>query len=247
MASRDPYYDYNSQAQQYNDPYSNQYQQPQYPPQQPYPPYPPQQPYPQQPYPQYPPPQKKSNVVLIVVIILIVVFVILPVIFAGILYVWVSDFETGGDGGSVKISSLKTEKQYAFVITISSVSGGTLNLDEAEFQITDDDGLLKYRLNINDANPASIRSGESIIYPMTAGFIAVTDGSGGSLDGYDSLSDYINCTIAYIDQNDDERVSADDSIWIYMDNNNDGIEDVKNKYSFKIINDYDEVVHSKQL
>jgi hypothetical protein len=82
---------------------------------------------------------------------------------------------------------------------------------------------------------------------MTAGTVAVTDPTGGALDSAVSLSDYTNCTIAYIDQNDDEKVSADDSMWIYMDNNNDGTDDVENKYTFKIVDGNDETVHSKQL
>jgi flagellin-like protein len=180
-------------------------------------------------------------------VIAVILMVAITVVLAGVLYVWVSQFSTGSGGGSVKISSLKTEKQTAFLITISSVSGGTLNLDEAEFQITDEDGTLQYRLNINDANPATVSSGQSIIYPMTAGTVAVTDPTGGALDSAVSLSDYTNCTIAYIDQNDDEKVSADDSMWIYMDNNNDGTDDVENKYTFKIVDGNDETVHSKQL
>ena len=180
-------------------------------------------------------------------VIAVILMVAITVVLAGVLYVWVSQFSTGSGGGAVKISSIKTEKQTAYVITISSVSGGTLNLDEAEFQITDEDGALQYRLNINDANPTSVTKGESKIYPMTDGTVAVTDSAGGLLDETDSLSDYTNCTIAYIDQNDDEKVSADDSIWIYMDNDNDDIDDVENKYTFKIVDGNDEIVHSKQL
>ena len=82
---------------------------------------------------------------------------------------------------------------------------------------------------------------------MTAGSVAVTDAAGGVLDGYDGLSDYTNCTIAYIDQNDDEKMSVDDCIWIYKDNNNDSIDDVQNKYTFKIVDGNDETVHIKQL
>ena len=180
-------------------------------------------------------------------VIAVILMVAITVVLAGVLYVWVSQFSTGGGGGAVKISSLKTEKNVAFVITISSVSGGTLNLDDAEFQITDEDGRLKYQLDTSDANPASVTSGQSVIYPMTAGSVAVTDATGGVLDGNDGLSDYTNCTMAYIDQNNDEKVSADDSIWIYMDNNNDGTDDVENKYTFKIVDGNDETVHSKQL
>ena len=167
---------------------------------------------------------------------------------------WSKSIYTSIDANNIKLdivqakfSALATEKSYGYVITISSTSGPYLLISEAEFRIIDKNGLLLYKLTISDANPAKVASGESIIYPIPSGAMAVTDSSGGALDGSDSLSDYTNCTLAYIDQNDDKKVSPDDSIWIYKDNDNDGIDEIGSKCVIKILDKYSNIVLTKTL
>jgi hypothetical protein len=207
-------------------------------------------PYPQYPY--YPPPQHRqsSSLPVIIAIIIIIFIVIATIVIAGILYsisTYDEDWYDDEYYNTPEISALLTEKSNAFVITIANVRGGYLWLYDAIFEISDENDVLQYRLGLDDSNPISIYSGESVIYPMTRFTNPVTDGSGGDLDGNDPLGEYANCTIAYIDQNGDEEVSADDSIWIYKDNNNDGIDDVKPRYNFFVLDWNHEWVLRKTL
>ena len=78
------------EAASYHPSYHPQYPPPQYPP--PYGlPYPP--PYPG--YPPYPPPPKKdsSKLVIIIVVVILIIVVVIPLVLAGILYVWVSGLD----------------------------------------------------------------------------------------------------------------------------------------------------------
>ena len=179
-------------------------------------------------------------------VIAVILMVAITVVLAGVLYVWVSGFGQTGGGGTIKISGTHTEKTAAYVVTISSVSGGTLNLEDAKFEMADPSGILEYRALTANANPAVFDKGQSQVYAIPSGSSAVTNGTVSVLPAHD-LEDYVDCYVAYIDQNKDGKVSSDDSIWIYKDYNDDGTNEIASRYTFKILDGNNEMVMKKQL
>ncbi|MCK5559718.1 MAG: hypothetical protein KAJ51_03960 [Thermoplasmata archaeon] len=214
---------------------------------------PPYQGYPQYPYypPPYPPqgPESDKNIKLIVVIVvvIIIIFVVLPVV-AGVLYVWSSGFSETGSGGMVKITGINVEGNSAFIITIASVYGGDLNLEDARFQISDDNDVRILSAQTGSANPTSISKGQSTIFPIPSGSTAVQDSTTGSMvTGNSDLNDYTDCYIAYVDEFSNGKLDSGDSIWIYKDWTSDGTQDIQSRYTFKILDADHEMVLKKQL
>lgn len=193
-----------------------------------------------QPY--YPPPKKGPNKIILIVVI----SVILLLIFGGLGYVlWLGSFE-GSGGGSLKVTSYSTEKSTAWVVTISSMTGGTLNLDKARFEIQDEDGYIEHSTWIGKANPSYILKSSNTIYPIPSGSNKVDDGKIPVIDTT-NLLDYQNCTMAIVDTESDGKLNTGDSIWIYKDINNDDIPDTFEGSNFVIKDGSGEVIHRKQL
>ena len=179
-------------------------------------------------------------------VIAVILMVAITVVLAGVLYVWVSGFGQTGGGGTIKISGTHTEKTKAYVVTISSVSGGTLNLEDAKFEMADPDGILEFKAQTANANPAVFSKGQSEVYAIPSGASAVSNATG-TVTGNSDLEDYLNCYVAYIDQNKDGKVSSDDSIWIYKDYDADSTNEITSRYTFKILDGNNEMVMKKQL
>lgn len=247
-------YNHNDQNYSQQDPYSysdsHQYYYQDQPPQPSPPPY---QGHPQYPYyaPPYPPQRPESDknvkVIIIIVIVIIIIFVVLPII-AGVLYVWSSGFSDEGGEGSILISATKAEQTSAYKITIVSVSRGVLNLDDARFQLTDDNDVRILSAQTGNAYPTSITKGQSTIYPIPSGSAAVWDIiSGNVVTGDSELNDYTDCYIAYVDEFSNGKLDSGDSIWIYKDWTRDGTQDVQSGYMFKILNADYEMILKKQL
>jgi len=211
-----------------------------------YPPYPSppplsyNQPYYQQ-YPQYyqPPPKQSDSKIIFIIIIVVVLFFVAPIIIAGIMWAMLSNI--GPEEHSyISIASTKKESGEYYTITISSVSGGDLNLNEVQFKMIDDGGALEYSLWITDSDPDVMNTGDSNIYPLTKYSMGVTDKS----TGYDvnilsEFNDYENCYIAYVDQDRDYLVSSGDKLYIFKDYNNNGSDDIGSKYMLRIMDGKD--------
>jgi hypothetical protein len=179
--------------------------------------------------------------------VIIIIFVVLPII-AGVLYVWSSGFSDEGGEGSILISATKVEQTSAYKITIVSVSRGVLNLDDARFQLTDDNDVRILSAQTGNAYPTSITKGQSTIYPIPSGSAAVWDIiSGNVVTGDSELNDYTDCYIAYVDEFSNGKLDSGDSIWIYKDWTRDGTQDVQSGYMFKILNADYEMILKKQL
>ena len=193
-----------------------------------------------QPY--YPPPKKELNKIIIIVVISIIMLLV----FGGLGYVlWLGSFESSG-GGSLKISSYSTEKSSAWVVTISSITGGTANLDEVRFEIEDESGYIKHSTWIGKANPSYVLKSGNTIYPIPSGSNKVDDGKIPVIDTT-NLLDYQNCTMAIVDTESDGKLNMGDSIWIYKDIDNDDIQDIFDGSNLVIKDSYGEVIHRKQL
>jgi hypothetical protein len=157
--------------------------------------------------------------------VIIIIFVVLPIV-AGVLYVWTSGFSDEGGGGTVKITCTNVEGNYAFIITIASVYGGDLDLEDARFEISDD----------NDVRILSAQTGS--VRESTTGNIVTGDSE---------LNDYTDCYLAYVDEFSNGKSDSGDSIWIYKDWTRDGTQDVYSRYTFKILDENGEMVLKKQL
>jgi hypothetical protein len=193
-----------------------------------------------QPY--YPPPKKGLNKMIII----IVVTVVMILIFGGLgVVIWLGSFE-GSGSGSLKVSSYKTENSNAWVITISSMTGGTLNIDEIRFELEDESGYIELSTWIGNANPSYILKSSNTIYPIPSGSNKVDDGKIPVIDKT-NLLDYQNCTMAIVDAESDGRLNTGDSIWIYKDIDNDAIPDTFEGSNFLIKDSFGEMIHRKRL
>jgi hypothetical protein len=229
---------------------------PQYPfsfPQHPqYPAQAPQQPYTYTPgsiYPQYPPPQpeKSKKSIITIIIVVVIIIVIIPLIGWYLLFTWVSGLEGSGTI-SVSIAGSVTDKMNSWKIEIIRVRSGTLSLEDAKFEIVDENGLLIFKRRISNANPASIVNVGETIYPMPSELSPVKDSNTNeTVTGDTAITTYEYCCFAYVDANNDHKVSVGDSIWVYKDYDADGKNDIFPKYSFNILDYDDNLVMKKEF
>ncbi len=191
--------------------------------------------------------------IIIVIVVVVILIIALPTI-AGLLYVWGSG--TGGisgdgvvsGGSTVMIAAIKTEKSTAYVVTISSVSNGDLNLEDTRMELTNDEGLRIFSVHTDSADPPSLTYGQTTIYPIPSGSGAVKEyATDYRVTSSTNLEDYYHCYLAYIDENSDGKVTADDKIWIYKDWTRDGTPEVVSRSTFKILEGDGELVLKKQL
>jgi hypothetical protein len=68
-----------------------------------------------------------------------------------------------------------------------------------------------------------------------------------TITGNHNLTDYEDCRIAYIDQNKDGKLSADDTVWIYKDYDDDSVNEIGARFTFKILDGSGEMVLRKTL
>ena len=173
--------------------------------------------------------------------ILLIILIIASLIFLYIYIIW--DFTTE-DGPIPPRPIIQTK---AYVVPISSISGGSLPLANASFEILDQDSNLVYKFTIDNVKPEPFLKGQATIYAFPSSSNSIDDGAGNIVNATTELSNYRNCTIGFLDQNSDAKVSPDDTIWIYKDNNNDEIQDIKSRYIIKILDGNNEMVLKKQL
>jgi hypothetical protein len=198
-------------------------------------------------YPPYAPPPKKDNKVIIAIVVIIVIFLILvPVFFY---YIWYPGLiEGGGSASSVKISASYKERTNAYVLTITSVSGGALNLEDTTFEMVDSEEVLLYRITTGKTNPTPLLTNGATVYPIPSRDTPVRDiSTENTVTANSKMADYELCFIAYIDQNTNGKISADDTIWIYKDYNADGTNEILSNYLFNILDADGNMVLKKQL
>jgi hypothetical protein len=140
-----------------------------------------------------------------------------------------------------------------YTFEIMAVTGSTLNITDAKFECSSKSDTILYTKTVLDANPTSIRYGESIIYPIPSGESPVTEnvttGDGDIIDN-DSISNpeiWEYCYFAYIDSEGSGKVDAGDVVRIYKDYNNDEINEVKVGYKFKILDNEGNERYSKKF
>ena len=181
-------------------------------------------------------------------VIAVILMVAITVVLAGVLYVWVSGFGTTGGGSTVKITTTQKDETAAYKFTIASVSGGDLNVEDAKFEMKDDEGTRLFSVQTGNANPTSLAKGLSTIYPIPSGGSAVQDNAtSATVTATSDLSDYEDAFLAVVDQNKDGKINANDAIWVYKDWERDGTQDVTSRYTFTILDQDNKVVYSKAI
>ena len=178
----------------------------------------------------------------------VIIIVIIPLIGWYLLFSWVSGLESSSGIAGVSISGSVTDKMNSWKIEIMRVSGGTLSLEDAKFEIVDENAILMFKRTIKNANPPSLISAGETIYPMPSGLSPVKDShTNETITGETSITSYDYCCFAYIDANNDHKISAGDSIWIYKDYDADGKNDILPRYAFNILDNDDNFVLKKEF
>jgi parallel beta-helix repeat protein len=142
----------------------------------------------------------------------------------------------------------KTSNYYK--ITIESVTGGTLSISDIRFRCFSGEGPLLFDKTIAYADPEHVTRGISTIYPIPWDSAAVNDGLGNIVSSYTELKFYSNCILAYIDQDSNGQANPSngfDSIFIYIDPNADGIDEVSAGDKFQITDENDKKIGSAIL
>jgi len=180
-------------------------------------------------------------------VIAVILMVAITVVLAGVLYVWVTTFNTPTPPPS-SVSLSINEKAYGWEIEVISVSG-TFNLEDAKFRINDEFNFRLWERDLSEAQPPAFKKGESKAYTVPTdetGSNDVDDGKGNIIDATHNPGEYQNCSVAYIDQENNDRLSAGNRIYIYKDNNNDGANEVLSGYKFELLYK-DKMVAAKML
>ena len=138
-------------------------------------------------------------------------------------------------------------------IEIVKLKGGTLKLANATFKCFSKLGTILYTNTIFDANPTSIVTGDTTAYPIPSGANPVTenmttgDGEIVDSDSFFKPDRIEHCSFVFLDSESDGRLNFGDILWIIKDYNDDGINDVKPGYKFKIVDNEGNERLSKEL
>jgi flagellin-like protein len=178
---------------------------------------------------------RKDNEFGVSPVIAVILMVAITVVLAGVLYVWVSGF---GEPPHTNQSVSANLQEYSggWTVKIISVSGSSFNIKDAGFRMLDKSDIRLWEHDVSEANPTKFTKGASSIYaiPSNMGTGTVDNGTS-TVTPSTPLENYENCAIAFIDQDDNNKVSAGDTIYIFKDNDNDGVEDITNGYFFELL------------
>ena len=177
-------------------------------------------------------------------VIAVILMVAITVVLAGVLWAMLSQLGTEESAALNITAKNPVEKSYGWQIEISSISG-SLNLEDAKFQVVDNEGALVYSLTSSDVNPAAFSKGASTVYAMTGGTNPVKDDGNNTVDGDDALSVYSGCYVAYVDQTGDGKVNGGDSVYVYKDYDADSTDEISSNYSVKILSGDDMAMNKK--
>ena len=185
-------------------------------------------------------------------VIAVILMVAITVVLAGVLYAMLN--VPPPTTPHISVSASVTDKNTHWEIKIIGVSGGTLAVQDAKFQIVSKSNVVKLKTDIKNANPASITSDYTTAYPIpynpsTPVQENATHGDGDIIDesSLDNPSIWENCALAYYDAMSDDRLSAGDSILVFKDWNGDRTEEIVPGYDFNLLDENNEPVLTKNL
>ncbi len=174
-------------------------------------------------------------------VIAVILMVAITVVLAGVLWAMLSSMTTTGGDEAPNISiEAPITKSYGWVCSIADISGGSLPLEDAKFQLRDSDRIVKWNKFTTDASPAGFTRDVSKIYPIpSAAATQVTNATGSPVNANDEFQYYQDCLMAYNDADNDGKVSAGDGIYLYNDPDGDGTKDVFSNFELRILDGSD--------
>jgi flagellin-like protein len=168
-------------------------------------------------------------------VIAVILMVAITVVLSGLL--WAMLQVNPAQPKAVNLSASLTDKQYGYQITITAVSQKNFNANDMEIQMMTNEGTMDYSLRLIDSSPAPFYKGLSLVYALTVNSTVLDINTGNPVDGSTSFDDYTGCAIVFVDEDADNKVNTGDTIYVYNDYNNDGINDILPTYSLRILID----------
>jgi hypothetical protein len=136
--------------------------------------------------------------------------------------------------------------EYGWMIEVYKISG-TYDLDDILFEVSKGSDEIFFT-HIAKVNPEPFYKGSSTVYAISCNSSPIVDESTGEIvSGASALSDYKNCSIAYIDQTSNCRIDGGDCIYVYSDWERDGKDEVNSGTIFTIFNKNNEIIFQKEL
>ena len=170
-------------------------------------------------------------------VIAVILMVAITVVLAGVLWAMLSQLG-GNEETAINISAKNpVDKGYAYTVEITDISG-SLNLEDAKFQIITSAGTLQAELTTTqNTNPAGFLKGASMVYAMQSSGTAMDNTTSAAVTGLSSFQAYENCMIAYLDQTNDGKINGGDTMYIFQDPDGTASsgDEVSSGYSIKII------------
>jgi hypothetical protein len=161
--------------------------------------------------------------------------VAITVVLTGVIYMWLSNLSAGGDENLAYVGHDITKKNGDWEVTILSVKGNNLAIDDLKFLIYSKDKVLIHSKSTLDSNPQALLSGESKVYPLASNSTGVViKGTSQPVIANTSLDNYVGAMFTVIDYDSNDYLTEGDTIRIYSDFDGDGIEDIDHTYNFAI-------------
>lgn len=168
-------------------------------------------------------------------VIAIILMVAITVVLTGVIYMWLSNLSAGGDENLAYVGVDINKKNGDWEVTILSVKGNNLAINDLKFLIYSKDKVLIHSKSILDSNPTALHAGESIVYPLAINATGVTiKGTSQHVTANTSLGNYVGSIFTVIDYDGNEYLTQGDTIRIYSDFDGDGMEDIDHTYNFAI-------------
>jgi hypothetical protein len=181
--------------------------------------------------------KKISGAIIAMIIAIIFLAAVLPLSIYGLTSISRNERIDDDEIYYPHVAMTSTEKSYGWQFEIMAISGGVPRIENLDFWMVDSDDIRYWDHEINDANPRQFSKGGSTIFAIPSGHGGgiCTDESGDPVSSVVPLSDYENCSMVYIDVEDNGKITAGDQIIVYKDVDPDGIDEVSNGYEFIIL------------
>jgi flagellin-like protein len=168
-------------------------------------------------------------------VIAVILMVAITVVLSGMLWALLQFNSPEPKAANIAVS--KVDRPEHWIITISTCGSNNYYLEDVRFQVISDEKNLDYQLALTDADPDSYKKGLSTVYPLTISSTVLDNTTGTPVSGASDFSEYENCYIAFIDGDSDNMLNHGDVIYLYKDYDNDGIDNIISRFSFRIVID----------
>jgi hypothetical protein len=152
------------------------------------------------------------------------------------------------------ISANVNDRTSYWKIEIVTAGGKLLALNSVKFQLFSRSGTSLFTRTTANINPTTaLTSGESAIYPIPSGIGPVyenaTTGDGATIDAASVAypERWEGCYFAYVDAQNDNKITSGDSIWVFKDWNEDNTDDVTPGFNFKILDSENNEILNKEF